>query len=63
MYIAANRDSFLSLSQGAYRMQVYGDADSYDGFLPHTHFDREENTSVSLGVTLYYWKNDRKIKI
>lgn len=63
IYIATNRDGFLSLSQGAHRMRAHDDANSYDGFLPHIHFDWEENTSVSLGVTLYYWSNSWKIKI
>ena len=53
MYISTNKDGFSSLSRGACKMAEYGD-DYYD-FLPHTHFDWAENTSASVGVTLYHW--------
>ncbi len=54
MCITTNRDVFSALARGAQKMQAYGD-DYHNDFSPHTHFDWDENTSVSLGVTLYYW--------
>lgn len=56
MYISTNRDGFHSLARGASDMSEYGDQ-YMDGFLPHRHFDWDENTSASLGVTLYYWQD------
>jgi hypothetical protein len=56
MCISTNRDGFYSLACGANNMAEYGDI-YYDSFLPHVHYDWNENTSVSVGVTLYHWHN------
>ncbi|SHO52525.1 hypothetical protein [Anaerocolumna xylanovorans] len=54
MYISTNRDGFHSLSCGACNLTEYGD-EYIEDYLPHMHYDWNENTSVSVGVTLYYW--------
>ncbi|MDF2587640.1 MAG: hypothetical protein K0S41_1481 [Anaerocolumna sp.] len=54
MYISTNRDGFSSLSCGAYNLIQYGDVYIEDS-LPHMHYDWNENTSTSVGVTLFYW--------
>lgn len=57
LYIATNRDVFSSLACGASKLSEYGDDIKYNDFAPHFHFDWRENTSTSVGVTLYYWNN------
>lgn len=59
MYITTNRDGFYHLSMGADQLAGYGD-DYKNDFLAHVHFDSNENTASSLGLTLYYW-NDKSI--
>ncbi len=54
MYISTNRDGFQALSHGAYNLTAYGD-DYIEDYLPHMHYDWGENTSTSVGLTLYYW--------
>jgi hypothetical protein len=56
MCISTNRDGFNSLASGANSLVKYGDT-FYDDFLPHAHYDSDENTSVSVGVNLYHWQN------
>lgn len=56
MYISTNGDGFSSLSSGACNMAEYGD-NYYNDFLPHVHYDWDENTSKSVGVTFYHWHN------
>ncbi len=55
MYISTNRDGFCSLAAGAEEMAENGD-EHYD-YLCHRHYDSDENTSASVGVTLYHWPN------
>ncbi len=55
MYISTNRDGFCSLAAGAKEMAENGD-EHYD-YLRHRHYDSDENTSASVGVTLYHWPN------
>lgn len=57
LYITTNRDGFSSLACGAGNLSKYGDDVQYNDFPPHLHFDWEENTCSSVGVTLYYWNN------
>jgi regulator of sigma D len=54
MYISTNRDGFHSLSRGACNLTEYGD-EFINDYLPHMHYDWHENTSTSVGITLYYW--------
>ncbi len=56
LYISTNKDGFSSLSFGACNIAEYGD-NYYEDFLPHAHYDWNENTSASVGVTLYHWHN------
>ncbi len=56
MYISTNKDGFHSLSCGAYHLTEYGD-EYMENFLPHMHFDWNENTAASVGATLYYWSD------
>jgi hypothetical protein len=55
--ISTNRDGFQSLSYGACNLTEYGD-EYINDCLPHMHYDWNENTSTSVGITLYYW-NDK----
>lgn len=55
MFISTNKDGFISMAKGSSSMATYGD--EYYDFLPHSHFDGYENTSTSVGITLYYWYN------
>lgn len=55
MYISTNKDGFASLASGSCNLAEYGD--KYYEFFPHDHFDWSENTSSSVGVTLYHWQN------
>jgi len=57
LYIASNRDGFSSLAYGAFKMSKYGDDVEYNDYQPHYHYDWQENTSTSNGVTLFYWNN------
>lgn len=54
MYISTNRDGFHSLSCGACNLTEIGDEYIKD-YLPHMHYDWDENTSASVGINLYYW--------
>ncbi len=56
MYISTNGDGFKSLTCGALNLTEYGD-EYIEDFLPHMHYDWSENTSTSVGVSLYYWNN------
>lgn len=53
-YISTNKDGFHSLTCGAYNLTKYGD-EYIEDYLPHMHYDSDENTSASVGVTLCYW--------
>lgn len=53
MYFTTNKYGFSSLARGAFHLTKYGN--NYYDFLPHEHFDWDENTSSSTGVTLYHW--------
>ena len=55
MYISTNRDGYSTLGWGASDLAEYGDR-HYE-FHPHQHFDRDDNTSSSVGVTLYHWND------
>lgn len=57
LYITTNRDVFSSLACGASNLAEYGDDVQYNDFSPHYHFDWNENTATSVGITLYYWNN------
>lgn len=57
LYISSNKDVFSSLACAASNLSEYGDDVEYNDFSPHSHFDWQENTSNSVGVTLYYWNN------
>lgn len=56
MYISTNKNGFSMLSYGASNMAEYGDI-HYNESLPHAHYDCDENTSKSIGVTFYHWHN------
>lgn len=56
LYISTNRDGFTNLSNGAKYMGKYGDDITFNDDPPHTHFDWKENTSKSIGLTMYYWQ-------
>lgn len=58
LFITTNRDGFSALAYGADHLAAYGDDVKYNTYPPHDHFDWDENTSVSTGVTLYYWHNE-----
>jgi hypothetical protein len=53
MYISTNRHGYHSLTCGANDLMEY-EGKTIEDFIPHRHFDWEENTSTSVGVTLYY---------
>lgn len=57
LFITTNREGFSSLACGASDMADYGDDEKFNEFPPHQHYDWGENTSASVGVTLYYWHN------
>lgn len=57
LFIYTNGDGFKSLSNGAFNMAENGDDVELNDYSPHYHFDWDENTSKSEGLTLYYWHN------
>lgn len=57
MFISTNGDGFQDLANGARRMSKYGDDIECNDYSPHCHYDWSENTSKSVGITLYYWHN------
>lgn len=59
MFLSTNRDGFISLAMGASNLAKGGD--KYYDFMPHYHFDWDENTSASVGVTLYHWHSSNDI--
>lgn len=56
IYVSTNRDGFSSLAHGASLMATCDGCHEEDG-LAHVHYDWSENTSASLGVTLYHWQD------
>lgn len=59
LFLSTNRDGFISLAMGASNLAKCGD--KYYDFMPHYHFDWDENTSASVGVTLYHWHSSSEM--
>jgi hypothetical protein len=55
--ISTNADGFSSFAQSCSNLAEYGDDSKNNEFPPHMHHDWDENTSKSLGITLYYWQS------
>jgi hypothetical protein len=58
--IRTNADGFTSFAQSCANLAEYGDDIQYNECSPHMHHDWDENTSNSLGITLYYWQSPEK---
>lgn len=48
---------FTSMAHDCARLSEYGDNSKYNECPPHMHYDGDENTAKSVGITLYYWHN------
>lgn len=57
IYITTNADGFHYLAYGAKSMVEYGDDEFYNECSSHCHYDWKENTSKSIGITMFYWHN------
>ncbi len=48
---------FTSMAHDCAKLSEYGDNAKYNKYPPHMHYDEDENTAKSVGITFYYWHN------
>lgn len=56
LIMSTNKNMFVYMAMGCVGMAECGD-DAVENLMPHEHYDWQENTAKSVGITLHYWHN------
>ncbi|HEU6438290.1 MAG TPA: hypothetical protein VE028_12630 [Nitratidesulfovibrio sp.] len=59
LLVSTNRDMYLAMAWSSLEMTTIPDEDASNDYAAHAHFDWDDATSKSPGLTLRYWYNSQ----